>query len=103
VLLLSFILGKERSTWFKWGCIFVVIIGILGAGISFILYFNGIRRTAPTTASMVAMIEPVTASLFGVLVIGTYLTLIQLLGMVLILATITVFSVKQATEKAVEK
>lgn len=189
VLLLSFLLGKERSTWFKWGCIFVVIkgiilltgayniesisasffgtmagigsglsyvlfifgfknaaligktqtaltgaflsfslilfifmdkreafevltsgditwfilLGILGAGISFILYFNGIRRTAPTTASMVAMIEPVTASLFGVLVIGTYLTLIQLLGMVLILATITVFSVKQATEKAVEK
>jgi len=188
VLLLSFLLGKERSTWFKWGCILVVIIGIilltgaynmdsisasflgtaagigaglsyvlfifgfknaaligktqtalagaflsfsfilfilmdkgeamdvltsedipwfillgiLGAGISFILYFNGIRRTAPTTASMVAMIEPVTASLFGVLIIGNYLTLIQLSGMVLILATITLFSVKQATEKAAE-
>lgn len=188
VLLISFLLGKEKSTWFKWGCILVVVIGIilltgayntesisagflgtaagigsglsyvlfifgfknassigkiqtaltgaflsfnlilfvfmdkkeaagvltsgdipwflllgiLGAGISFIFYFNGIRQTAPTTASMAAMIEPVTASLFGVLIIGNYLTVIQLLGMVLILVTVTLFSVKQATEKVNE-
>ncbi|MBU8906655.1 DMT family transporter [Desertibacillus haloalkaliphilus] len=77
-----------------------LLLGIVGAGISFILYVIGIRWTAPTTASMVAMVEPVTASLFGVLLIGDHLTIIQLLGMVLILVTITVLSVKQSeTEK----
>ncbi|MGD6801935.1 DMT family transporter [Rossellomorea vietnamensis] len=182
VLLLSFVLGKERSTWFKWGCIagvlagiilltgaynletlsisflgiaaglaaglsyvlfifgfknaskigkpqttltiaffsfciilfllsnkgeaasaltsadlgWFLLLGILGAGISFIFYVIGIQKTAPTTASMVAMIEPVTASLFGLLILGDHLNLIQYLGMVIILATITLLSVKQS-------
>ncbi|MDQ0351503.1 drug/metabolite transporter (DMT)-like permease [Alkalibacillus filiformis] len=73
-----------------------LLIGILGAGISFIIYLIGLRMTTPTTASMVAMVEPVTASLFGVLLLGDYLTIIQLLGMVLILITITLLSLKQA-------
>ncbi|NBG87797.1 DMT family transporter [Isachenkonia alkalipeptolytica] len=188
VLLISFILGVERSTWFKWACIVVVLmgiilltgaydmesistsffgtaagitaglsyvlfifgfknasaigkpqatlmsaffafsfilflimdkeqaahvlqsgdigwfilLGILGAGVSFILYVVGIRRTAPTTASMVAMVEPVTASLFGILLLGNPLAAMELLGMVLILFTTTLFSVKQSTEKAQE-
>ncbi|MGF2616288.1 EamA family transporter [Rossellomorea vietnamensis] len=182
VLLISFLLGKERSTWFKWGCIagvlagiilltgaynletisisflgiaaglaaglsyvlfifgfknaseigkpqttlttafftfclilflfsnkgeaasvlssndigWFLLLGILGAGISFILYDIGIQKTAPTTASMVAMVEPVTASLFGLLILGDHLNLIQFFGMVIILATITLLSVKQS-------
>lgn len=73
-----------------------LLLGIVGAGISFILYVIGIRWTSPATASMVAMVEPVTASLFSVLLIGDHLSTIQLLGMVLILVTITVLSVKQS-------
>ncbi|WP_173918677.1 DMT family transporter [Halobacillus sp. Marseille-Q1614] len=73
-----------------------LLLGLVGAGISFILYVIGIRKTAASTASMVAMVEPVTASLFGVLLLGDQLTLIQVLGMVLILVTITVLSVKQS-------
>ncbi len=82
-------LTSSDAGWF-------ILLGILGAGISFILYFIGIRRTAPTTASMVAMVEPVTASLFGVLLLGDHMKMIQLLGMVLILVTVTVLSVKQS-------
>lgn len=73
-----------------------LILGIVGAGISFIFYVIGIRRTAPTTASMVAMVEPVTASLFGLLLLGDHLTLIQVLGMAILLATVTLLSVKQS-------
>ncbi|MFB1083024.1 DMT family transporter [Jeotgalibacillus sp. JSM ZJ347] len=182
VLLISFILRIERSTWFKWGCIFGVLagivlltgaydftsisvsvkgaiaglaagvsyalfifgfkntsshgrpqssltvaffvfciilfftsdkqdlagaissddtllfllLGVIGAGISFILYVIGLRHTTATNASMVAMLEPVTASLFGVLLLGDHLNWIQILGMVLIIATITLLSVKQS-------
>ncbi|MCR8848448.1 DMT family transporter [Rossellomorea sp. SC111] len=73
-----------------------LLLGILGAGLSFLVYVNGIRRTTPANASMVAMVEPVTASLFGVLVIGDHLNIIQILGMAVILVTITILSVKQA-------
>ncbi|MCD8509518.1 MAG: DMT family transporter [Bacillus sp. (in: Bacteria)] len=72
-----------------------LLLGIVGAGVSFIFYVIGIRKTTPTTASIVAMVEPVTASLFGVLLLGDYLTIIQLLGMVLILVTVTILSMKQ--------
>ena len=73
-----------------------LLLGILGAGLSFLVYVNGIRRTTPANASMVAMVEPVTASLFGVLVIGDHLNIIQMLGMAVILVTITILSVKQS-------
>ena len=73
-----------------------LLLGAVGAGVSFIIYVIGVSRTAPTTASMVAMVEPVTASLFGVLLLGDQLGIIQILGMAIILLTITVLSVKQA-------
>lgn len=73
-----------------------ILLGLVGAGISFIIYVIGMRGTAPSTASMVAMAEPVTASLFGVLLLGDTLTIIQLAGMAVILFTITILSVKQS-------
>ncbi|MGJ7461511.1 DMT family transporter [Halomonas sp. MA07-2] len=72
------------------------VIGILGAGLSFILYIIGLNYTAPAVASIVAMVEPVTASLFGVVVLNESLVAIQLLGMALILVTVTVLSVSSS-------
>ncbi|WP_019375620.1 DMT family transporter [Virgibacillus halodenitrificans] len=97
LILFLFVDKNEAATVLTSGDIgWFLLLGILGAGISFIFYVIGIRKTAPTTASMVAMVEPVTASLFGVLLLGDQLTLIQFFGMVIILATITILSVKQS-------
>lgn len=84
------VLASPDLGWF-------VLLGIVGAGISFILYLIGIRSTTAATASMVAMVEPVTASLLGVLLLGDGLTIIQYLGMAVILTTITILSVKQSS------
>ncbi len=66
-----------------------VALGVLGAGLSFFLYVIGLNRTSPATASIIAMIEPATASLFGIVVLGEQLAGPQLLGMALILVTVT--------------
>lgn len=71
-----------------------VLLGVLGAGLSFILYIIGLQHTPPAVASIVAMVEPVTASLFGIVVLKESLTGPQILGMVLILITATALSVK---------
>jgi drug/metabolite transporter, DME family len=71
-----------------------VALGVLGAGLSFILYLRGLRHTAPAVASIVAMVEPVTASLFGVWVLGESLAGLQTLGMGLILVTVTALSLQ---------
>jgi drug/metabolite transporter, DME family len=69
------------------------VLGVLGAGLSFVLYVIGLNHTAPTVASIVAMVEPVTASLFGVVVLNEHLVGPQILGMGLILVTVTALSV----------
>lgn len=71
-----------------------VALGVLGAGLSFVLHIIGLNRIAPATASIVAMVEPVTASLFGFLVLQQSLAAPQILGMGLILVTVTALSVK---------
>ncbi|NDY94345.1 DMT family transporter [Wenzhouxiangella limi] len=80
-----------------------VALGVLGAGLSFVFYVVGLKNTAPAIAAVVAMVEPVTASLFSVVVLTERLTLLQTFGMALILLTVTALSVhssngKQASE-----
>jgi len=67
-------------------------LGVLGAGVSFFFYVVGMRRTRPTTASIVAMVEPITATLFGVAIMGERLAGLQLVGMGLILVMVTALS-----------
>ncbi len=73
-----------------------VILGVLGAGLSFISYIIGLNRTAPAVASIVAMVEPVTASLFGVVILNESLGGLQIFGMGLILVTVTALSVNSS-------
>jgi len=68
-------------------------LGVLGAGLSFVLYIIGLKHTAPALASMVAMVEPITATLFGVAILNESLGIIQMVGMGVILGTVTALSV----------
>jgi drug/metabolite transporter (DMT)-like permease len=70
-----------------------VMLGVLGAGLSFVLYIKGLKHTAPAVASIIAMIEPVTAALFGILVFSETLAPSQIAGMGLILLTVTGLSI----------
>ncbi|WP_404469246.1 EamA family transporter [Sutcliffiella horikoshii] len=76
--------------------LWMILLGILGAGLSFFLYVVGLKRTSPTSASIIAMVEPVTASLFGFIVLSELLTATQLGGMAIILVTVTILGVKQS-------
>lgn len=71
----------------------LILLGVLGGGTSFILYLFGLRKTAPAIASVVALAEPISASLFGVVVLGEKLAIAQLIGIVIILVTVTLLSV----------
>ncbi|MCC5958873.1 MAG: DMT family transporter [Ectothiorhodospiraceae bacterium] len=68
-------------------------LGVFGAGLSFVLYIIGLNHTAPAVASIVAMVEPVTASLFGVVILNENLVGTQIIGMGLILVTVTALSI----------
>lgn len=73
----------------------MIALGFFGAGLSFFLYIAGLKRTTSTSASIVAMVEPVTASLFGFFVLSQTLAVNQIAGMGIILVTVTILSMKQ--------
>ena len=77
-----------------------VTLGVLGAGLSFVFYIAGLNRTAPAVASVVAMVEPVTASLFGVVFLNESLAALQIVGMALVLIAVTALSVYSSAQKA---
>ncbi|WP_328185999.1 DMT family transporter [Marinobacter sp. OP 3.4] len=78
-------------------------LGVLGAGLSFILYVVGLNHTVPAVASVLAMVEPVTASLFGLVVFDESLAGLQFFGMGLILVMVTVLSVSSSVQGVPEQ
>jgi drug/metabolite transporter, DME family len=76
-----------------------VALGVLGAGLSFAFYIVGLNHTAPAVASIVAMVEPVTASVFGVVVLEERLIGPQILGLGLILVTVTTLTFHSSARK----
>ncbi|GAB5498757.1 MAG: carboxylate/amino acid/amine transporter [Pseudohongiellaceae bacterium] len=74
-------------------------LGILGAGLSFVLYVAGLNHTSPAMASVIAMLEPVTATLFAILVLNEGLDMSQIIGMSLILLAVTALSSYSASAK----
>lgn len=75
-----------------------VVLGALGVGLSFIFYIVGVNHTAPSVAAIVAMVEPVTASLLGVVVLNESLAALQVFGMGLILVTVTALSIYSSAQ-----
>ncbi|MBU3008516.1 DMT family transporter [Cobetia amphilecti] len=72
-----------------------ILFGLVGGGLSFYCYIAGLRHSLPSVASIVAMIEPITATLYGLLILGQGLSAMQIGGMALILLAITVLSLAQ--------
>ncbi|WP_372591711.1 DMT family transporter [Guyparkeria sp.] len=72
-----------------------VLLGLFGAGLSFLFYVLGLKRASAVAVSLVAAVEPVTAALFGLVVLGQTLAPGQWLGMVVILATVTALGVRR--------
>jgi drug/metabolite transporter (DMT)-like permease len=85
--------GRVVATLSTSSWLMLAALGIFGAGLSFVLYIVGLNHTTPAIASIVAMVEPVTASLFGVMVLGESLVGSQVVGMTLIIVTVTALSV----------
>lgn len=72
-----------------------LLLGLFGAGLSFVFYVLGLRRATPVAVALVAAVEPVTASLFGLTVLGQSLAPLQWLGMVVIIVTVTALAIRQ--------
>lgn len=100
ILLLSIFVDKQQlvhALVSNNDLILFILLGFIGVGLSFFFYVMGLKSVSPGIASIIAMVEPVTASLFGVIVLGQFLTSMQTIGMMVILVTITLLSYKYSS------
>jgi drug/metabolite transporter (DMT)-like permease len=85
-------LQPGRLTLGGWGwmvCIAVVsTVGAVG------LFFAGLRRAGPTSASILATVEPLVTVLLAFLVFGETLTAVQLIGGTLVLSAVLVLQAR---------
>lgn len=75
----------------------LMLLGVVGGGVSFLLYIYGLRRSRPGLAALTAMAEPITAALFGLLVLGQTLSIRQIAGAVLVIITVTALNARYQT------
>jgi len=70
----------------------ILLLGALGGGVSFLLYIIGLRSSPAGSAALLGMAEPLTAAVFGFVVLHQTLTAWQLLGAVIVITTVTALS-----------
>lgn len=68
--------------------ILIVLTGLVTAVIPFLLYTLGLEQVEASRAAILATIEPMVATLIGVVVFHEYLTVLSVLGILCILAAI---------------
>jgi len=90
VLLLPIMLVFEglRPPTNMYGWELVVIVGLVPTSIAYVLYLTGLKLIDATKASVFAIVEPLTAAVFGYLLLQETLSYDSLIGFILIISSI---------------
>lgn len=63
-------------------------LSIIGAGVTYALWFRGVGRMPSSAVSALGLLSPVSATVLGFVVLGQALTAVQALGALLVLASV---------------
>ncbi len=63
-------------------------LGVVGAAVTYAIWFRGVARIEPGAVSMLGMMSPVTAVLLGWLVLSQSLSPVQMLGAAIVLGSV---------------
>jgi len=66
----------------------LVYLGIIGAALTYLLWFRGIARLEPSVVAPLTFLSPVTAVILGWAVLGQYLTPAQIVGVAIVLGSV---------------
>ena len=80
-------------TWTPDVVIAMFITVVLGTAVAFTAYLWGVDRIGPVKASLIGSLEPIAATAFSALVMGSSYAGIDIVGMVLIVGAVVTISV----------
>lgn len=84
---------RYSITWTPDVILAMAITVVLGTAVAFTAYLWGVDRIGPVRASLVGSVEPIAATVFSVLIMGTSYTGIDIVGMALIIGAVVTISV----------
>ena len=83
------------ATWDVWtvvGCFNVVFLGTI---VSFNAYLEGVKRIGAVSGAILSSVEPISAALFSWALLGNQFSLLGILGMALIIATVIIIALEK--------
>ncbi len=80
-------------------CIFIILTGLVTAVIPFLLYTLGLSQTEASRAAILATIEPMVATLIGVIVFHEYLSFTSFMGILCIVGAIILLNLHPSHRK----
>jgi len=78
-------------------------LGLIGAALTYILWFRGISKLEPSVVSPLGFLSPMTAVILGWSVLGQSLSAAQILGMAVVLGSVWLSQRAQQTKPAMTK
>ena len=83
---------NSYAVWDVWtviGCFNVIFLGTI---VSFNAYLEGVKRIGAVSGSILSSIEPISAAFFGWAFLGNEFSLLGLIGMAMIIATVVIIA-----------
>lgn len=81
-------------------CFLIVLTGLVTAVIPFLLYTLGLEQVEASRAAILATVEPMVATLFGVIVFHEYMTISSMLGILCIITAIILLNFRRPRKQA---
>ena len=85
----------------KTGIFSILYIGVVTTAIGYVLYSVGLKNVTSSSATTIALAEPLTAAILSVVVVGEYLNASGWFGVFMILIGLVILSMKQKHKQAV--
>lgn len=87
-------LGLGAAAWF-----WVLCLAVVSTVVAMLAFFAGLRRTGASTAAILSTFEPVVTTALAAVVLSEFLTPVQLVGGVVILASVVVLQFRQRARR----
>lgn len=84
----------------KTGIFSILYIGVVTTAIGYVLYSVGLKNVTSSSATTIALAEPLTAAILSVVVVGEYLNASGWFGVFMILIGLVILSMKQKHKQA---
>lgn len=87
--------GVQLSAWPPAAWATLLYIGLVPTAVAYLLYFRGMRGTSATAASVITLVEPLTATALAFVLFSEMLSTPAMIGAALLLAAMTILLVRR--------